>query len=409
MSALFKLACVFAGIVILLSRKWNLGLVLVLAALSIGLLFARPLPALARDILAGIADLLTLRLALAVALIMALGELMRRSGALEEMVTALQVLAPGKRAAMAAFPSLIGLLPMVGGAMFSAPLVDELGKRLDTPGELKTFINYWFRHMWEPVFPLYSSMLLAAELLNLSPLQLAARAWPLAIAFITGGFVFGLAKLPRDNPHTFRFDRQSLRMLMCSIWPIVLVIILSLGLPVDERFNLIIGLLIAIVLLVIFRHIPLSNLTAIFREHMLWNTVFTIFGAMVFQHVLESSGAVSNVASALADLRVPIPLIAFGAPFVPGLFTGLMAAAYSIGFPIALPLVLAKEGGSITAGWVIWVLAGGVVGTMLSPLHLCLALTRTYFGAGWGAVYRLVLPAALLVILAAAGALILTG
>lgn len=409
MSALFKLAFVFAGIVILLGRKWNLGLVLVLAALSVGLLFARPLPVLAGDMLAGIADLLTLRLALAVALIMALGELMRQSGALEEMVTALQGLAPGKRAAIAALPSLIGLLPMVGGAMFSAPLVDELGKRLDAPGELKTFINYWFRHMWEPVFPLYSSMLLAAELLHLSPLQLAASAWPLAIAFIAGGFVFGLTKLPRDNPHTFRFDRQSLRMLMCSIWPIVLVIILSLGLPIDERFNLIVGLLIAIALLVVFRHIPLSNLTAVFRKHMLWNAVLTIFGAMVFQHVLERSGAVENVAGTLADLRVPIPLIVFGAPFIPGLFTGLMAAAYSIGFPVALPLVLAKEGGRMTAGWVAWVLAGGVVGTMLSPLHLCLALTRTYFGAGWGAVYRLVLPAALLVILVAAGALLLTG
>lgn len=409
MSALLKLACVFAGIVVLLSRKWNLGLVLVLAALSIGLLFARPLPALAGDILAGVVDPLTLRLAAAVALIVTLGELMRQVGALEDMVTALQALAPGRRTAIAALPSLIGLLPMIGGAMFSAPLVDEVGERFDAPGELKTFINYWFRHMWEPVFPLHSSMLLAAELLNLPPLQLAGRTWPLAAAFLVGGLVFGLAKLPHDNPHTLRFARQSLYTLTRSIWPIALVIILSLGLPLDERFALVISLLVVIILLATLKHIPLANLVVIFREHMLWNAAFTIFGAMIFQHVLENSGAVVSVASALADLHIPIPLIAFGAPFIPGLLTGLMAAAYSIGFPIALPLVLAQEGGSIAPGWITWVLAGGVVGAMLSPLHLCLALTRAYFKAEWGAVYRLVIPAALLVILVAAGALLLTG
>ncbi|MCX7682271.1 MAG: DUF401 family protein [Anaerolineae bacterium] len=409
MPSLLKLACVFAGIVVLLNRKWNLGLVLVLAAVSVGLLSARPLPALARDMFAGALDSLTLRLALAVALIMVLGELMRQTRALEDMVTALQALVPGPRAIIAALPSLIGLLPMVGGAMFSAPLVDEVGRRLDTPGALKTFINYWFRHMWEPVFPLYSSMLLAAELLNLSPLQLASKTWPLVIAFLGGGVVFGLAKLPRSNPHAFQFNRQSLYVLARSIWPILMVIILSLSLPLDQRFTLILSLLIVITLLIILRRVPIANLIALVREHTLWNTVLTIFGAVIFQHVLESSGAVADLATAVADLRIPLSLAAFGAPFIPGLFTGLMAAAYSIGFPIVLPLLMAQQGSRLASGWVTWVLAGGVVGTMLSPLHLCLALTRTYFGAEWGAVYRLVIPAALLVTLTAAGTLLLTG
>ncbi len=40
MIALLKLTAVFAGVVLLLSRKWNLGLVLLLASVAIGLLFA---------------------------------------------------------------------------------------------------------------------------------------------------------------------------------------------------------------------------------------------------------------------------------------------------------------------------------------------------------------------------------
>jgi integral membrane protein (TIGR00529 family) len=407
LASLLKLGCVFAGIVVLLSRGWNLGLVLVLASLAVGLLFARPIPLLAGDLIAGAVNILTLRLALAVVLIMTLGELMRRTAALQHMVEALQSLIPGGRIVIASLPSLIGLLPMIGGAMFSAPLVNEVGKRLDATSELKTFINYWFRHMWEPVFPLYPSMLLAAELLNLSPLQLAGTTWPLTVAFLAGGFVFGLRKLPASNPHAIHFDRRSLRLLIRSIWPIVLVIVLSLTLPVDERFGLVVSLLIVITLLTITQHVSPASLVEILYRHIPWSAVFTIFGAMIFQHVLESSGAVVSVAQALVDLHMPVILVAFIAPFIPGLLTGLMAAAYSIGFPLVLPLVI-TNGSGIACSWAAWLLAGGVLGTMVSPLHLCLALTRAYFSARWGAIYRLVIPSALLVMLAAAGMLLLT-
>jgi integral membrane protein (TIGR00529 family) len=390
LASLLKLGCVFAGIVVLLSRGWNLGLVLVLASLAVGLLFARPIPLLAGDLIAGTVNILTLRLALAVVLIMTLGELMRRTAALQHMVEALQSLIPGGRIVIASLPSLIGLLPMIGGAMFSAPLVNEVGKRLDATSELKTFINYWFRHMWEPVFPLYPSMLLAAELLNLSPLQLAGTTWPLTVAFLAGGFVFGLRKLPASNPHAIHFDRRSLRLLIRSIWPIVLVIVLSLTLPVDERFGLVVSLLIVITLLTITQHVSPASLVEI-----------------LYRHVLESSGAVVSVAQALVDLHMPVILVAFIAPFIPGLLTGLMAAAYSIGFPLVLPLVI-TNGSGIACSWAAWLLAGGVLGTMVSPLHLCLALTRAYFSARWGAIYRLVIPSALLVMLAAAGMLLLT-
>ena len=53
----------------------------------------------------------------------------------------------------------------------------------------------------------------------------------------------------------------------------------------------------------------------------------------------------------------------------------------------------------------VWMMAGGFLGVMCSPLHLCLALTRVYFETDWGAVYRLIAPSALLVV-AVAGAVL---
>jgi len=39
---------------------------------------------------------------------------------------------------------------------------------------------------------------------------------------------------------------------------------------------------------------------------------------------------------------------------------------------------------------------------MLSPVHMCLALTRAYFKAEWGPLYRRIAPSAALVTAAAA-------
>ncbi|MEA3342193.1 MAG: DUF401 family protein, partial [Chloroflexota bacterium] len=257
MIPLLKLIVVFAAIVLLLSRKWNLGLALLLASVAVGLLFAHPLPEIGRDILLTTVDLLTLRLTLVVVLIMVLAELLRqnekgsqatRTAGLTGMTESLQELISDGRIVIAALPALIGLLPMIGGAIFSAPLVDEVGDRLGANGERKTFVNYWFRHIWEPVFPLYPSMLLAAELLGLTTAQLARITWPLTVAAVAGGLLFGLIGLHRSGSYGTlprRGDRapsptartQSLRTLAASIWPIALVIALSLTLPVDERFT----------------------------------------------------------------------------------------------------------------------------------------------------------------------------
>jgi integral membrane protein (TIGR00529 family) len=408
MIALLKLLFIFAGVVLLLNRKWNLGLVLTLASIVVGLLFAHPLPEIGCDVILAIVDPLTLRLALIVVLIMVLGELLRQTAGLKGMVEGLQALIPSGRIVIAVLPPLVGLLPMVGGAMFSAPMVDEVGDRLGADGARKTFVNYWLRHIWEPILPLYPSMLLGAELMGLTNTQMAKTMWPLVLATVLGAFIFGLLGLPRNDnverPPTSH--AQNLRMLAASTWPIALVIVLSLFLPIDERIKLILSLVVTLGLMMAVARTPLRDLVTILRERIPWKSVALIFGALIFRRVLETSGAVLATSEALTDLRIPVVAVAFVVPFISGLLTGLMSAAFSIGFPVVLPLVT-MDGGTVTSGWAVWLLAGGFLGTMCSPIHLCLALTRVYFKAEWGAVYRRIAPATLMIAATAAAILLL--
>jgi hypothetical protein len=399
--ALLKLLLIFAGIVLLLSRKWNLGLVLLLGSVAAALLFAHPLPAVARDIFSASVDLLTLRLALSVVLIMTLSELLRETASLHRMVEALQALIPSGRLIMAALPSLIGLLPMVGGAMFSAPMVDEVGDRLHADQEHKTFVNYWFRHIWEYVFPLYPAFILAAALMNLEPLQLASATWPLTATAVVSGVIFGLLGIsenPDDGSSSTRLD--SLRTLMVSIWPVTMVIVLSLTLPLDERVTLILSLVATIGLMMRVNRISLGKLGLILRRRIPWPTIAVVFGALIFRRVLDNSGAVYDVSEALTRSHVPVPVITFLVPFIAGLLTGLSIGAFSIGFPVVLPLV-AADGAAVSSGWAAWLMAGGFLGVMCSPLHLCLSLTRVYFEAEWGPIYRRIVPSSIAVAITA--------
>ncbi len=404
---LVKLCVVFAGIILLLGRRWNLGLVLLIASTAIGLLFDYPLLAVGRDVLLASVDLLTLRLAVSIVLIMVLSELLRETASLQGMVDALHDLIPSGRLVIAALPALVGLLPMVGGAMFSAPMVNEIGDQFNVDRGRKTFINYWFRHIWEYIFPLYPSMMLAAALLNLATFQLARATWPLTAAAVASGVIFGLIGIQRmPNNATSSSDRLGrLRTLTTSVWPIGLVIILSLALPLDERATLIISLVVTISLVMILKQINLRTLGHVLHKRIPWETIVVLFGALIFRRVLDSSGAISGVSETLIRSHVPLALIAFVVPFIAGLLTGLSHAAFSIGFPVVLPLV-ASNGAAIPPGWAAWMMAGAFLGVMCSPLHLCLSLTRLYFEAEWGPIYQRIAPSTLVVAATAAVCLI---
>ncbi len=396
MYALLKLLLIFIGIVVLLSRRCDLSIVLLLASLAVGLLFGYPLPQVGRNALLAAIAPLTLRLALTVVLIMLLSELLRETAGLEEMVEALQALVPA-RLVILALPALIGLLPMVGGAMFSAPMVKEVGDRLGIDPERKTFVNYWFRHVWEYIFPLYPSVILAAAMLGLTTLELAGATWPLTATAIGGGALIGLWNISRPvKNETRRTLKQNLRTLGASIWPIGLVVLLSLALPVDESIRLITGIVITLALVMGVHRLPLARLWTVLTERIPWKTVAVIFAALIFRRILDNSGAVVAVSEALTRLNVPLAVVTFAVPFIAGLLTGLSSAAFTIGFPVVAPLLTAN-GGAVAPEWAAWLMAGGFLGVMCSPMHLCLALTRVYFEAEWGPIYRQIVSAALTV------------
>ncbi|MGC9334499.1 MAG: DUF401 family protein [Anaerolineae bacterium] len=402
---LLKLAGILALIIVLLRLRWNLGLVLLLAAVVTGLLFglvgsgSEDAAAIGWNLLvqaigAAVAPL-TLRLVTIVLLITFLGEILRSTLQMEGLIRSLGNLFADARWLLALMPMLIGMLPMVGGAMFSAPMVDEASRDLEVSRERQTFLNYWFRHALEPIFPLYPSLVLAAGLMGVSVQTLTVTQWPLFVAALGGGLLFGLVGIHRAlAPDGDRPDgKDTLILLAKSIWPIALVLALSLLLKVD----LILALLVTIGALIVIHRVGPQRLASLVRKMPL-GIVPIIMGAMVFRQVLETSHAVEAISASLSGLGIPLTFIVFAIPMLGGLLTGLLVAALAIGLPIVLPLCGPD---AVAGGYGLLAYAGGFTGMMLSPVHLCLSLTRVYFKAEWSGIYQRLVPSAFLLALTA--------
>jgi len=396
MLALLKLSLVLGLIIVLQKYHWDLGLTLFLGALGIGLLFGRPLLALGQDAFHVLTDSLTWRLTGAVVLVLFLGEAMRRTASLQGLVHALETLIADNRLILPVIPALIGLLPMIGGAIFSAPLVDEVGNTLGLSPARKTYINFWFRHIWEYLNPMAPAFILATGIFGVSVPTLMGALYPLALAAVAIGIVVGLRRIPRpatdSQPGPTR-QRESLEELGRSIWPIALVIFLAIGLRVD--FLLSLG--VTVLLLAALHHIPLRELAGMARRSVPPHTVALVLGVMYFKETIETSGAVIEVPDALAQLGIAPLVVIFAVPALVGFLTGALAGAFGVSLPLVLPLI--SQDAYMTQAMLAY--AGGMAGIMLSPLHLCLALTKDYFKSPWGPIYRLLVPSVALETVAA--------
>ena len=177
---ILKITLIFIIIVFLLKRRWNLGLVMALSSVILAVFYLlKPLDFLSALFRASV-DKTTITLIIALTLIRVFENIMRKNGVMQEMMDSFRGMVMDRRILMASMPALIGLLPSMGGALFSAPMVEEASKGMDINPEKKAFVNYWFRHPWEFVLPLYPGLVLASAItaFPLSDFILTMKTWP---------------------------------------------------------------------------------------------------------------------------------------------------------------------------------------------------------------------------------------
>lgn len=398
MIALLKLLLIFVAIIVALNRHADVGATLLAGAIALGLLMGRAPVALALDAWSAATGMETLRLVVIVILILTLTEALKAARLMESMVQSLLELITDARVVLAMVPALAGLLPMPGGAMFSAPMVAEVGRHFQVSDNQKAFANYWFRHIWEYIMPLYPALVLCSALLAIPLGTFTRNQWPLTVAAVIAGWIVVLVRFRKndsDVPHPDR--RSSLSTLAQSIWPVLLVVLATMALNVD----LLITLPVVLVILGVAARFSWAQIRGVVRKGLDWHIALVLVGAMVFKQVMDSTGVVEQVSATLVAAGVPPLAMVVAIPFIVGLATGVTTAAFSISVPVVLPLLYVGEG--LHLPYVLLMYAGGMTGLMLSPVHLCLILTRDYFKADFGRMMAPVLFSQALVLATAVG------
>jgi integral membrane protein (TIGR00529 family) len=306
---------------------------------------------------------------------MLLAGILKEKGILDLMVDSAGSI--GCRFSLAAVPAMIGLMPMPGGALVSAiAMKKRYFEDAKLSREWATYLNYWFRHVWVPSWPLFQSMVITASVFAVEPTLVASHTWPATIAAIAAGAIVtapimaGL-KCPR-------LEGAGVKGLLVSLSPFILVAFLAFGLHINLLYSLIITVaLVAVVLRPGRRELREAlKLATSPRIHAI------ILEALLFKNLLILTRAPQALMAALRNSPLPIDAVVYLIPFI----LGLSAGGETFFAATAMPLLADVIAGGSGIDWKLMLLAytGGYLGVMASPVHLCIALTADYYKAGLG-------------------------
>lgn len=376
-----KLIILFAIILSLTRIKLKIGPSIGVGALLAGLFFGMDMGELGGSVWNALISEETWQLMTIIVVVSFLGALLKDSGRASDLVGSVESLIHSKRASMAVLPALIGLLPMPGGALLSAPLVDESSAGTKIEPHKLAAINYWFRHILEYVWPLYPGIILTVSILEIETSDVVGAQWPMTAGMIIGGILFLLLPLGRQiSSNNERSVARNFGSLTGSLWPILAAVALNLMFGLD----LCIAVPLALLLYVLTSRFSKPVLLGSLKKAVTFDYVSFVFSVMIFKQVFADSDAANVVASEITSAGIdPLWVIIF-IPFIVGLISGATPAFVTLTYPALLPFL---KPDTVDLAAVATAYTCGFLGVLLSPLHFCLVLTVEYFKTRLGRAY----------------------
>ncbi|MGM0651459.1 MAG: DUF401 family protein [Bacillota bacterium] len=363
-------------------KKVNMGMTMILGAVALGLLAGLSPEGFLEVTINGIWNNVTIMLVISILLLGILGHILKKTGALEEVILNLNALIADIRIIAAAMPMLIGMLTVPGGAILSAPLCSEAGTRLEIPPVRQAVINNWFRHVIYFMFPLFPSLIIASQLSGVSLSQFFLHNLPLTIIGSVFGFLFlfkGFSRSEEHNNSSFSWHR--VRRLLRSIFPLIIILVLVVFFEVYFPLALLAGTVITLL-----NYLPgekwKNELINRFRTMIIPGiklpVVLVIIGIMLYKEMLTHTGVISDMTNLVLELGLPVIILIAVISFLVGMLTGDNSASVVILFPLFTPLIPA--GGAVTSAYFAFLYAGSTAGHIISPAHPCFSLTKEYYG-----------------------------
>ena len=408
----------FAIIILLIRKKFNFGLSLILGSLVV-VVFSLPeinlidIPkalgkALIYDYDKQMFDFQTIELAVLLTIIYILAKCMQETGAINKMIKSLRSIFY-KGGTLGVIPAVYGLMPVPGGALFSAPLIDKEGEKYKLNQSQKNFLNVWFRHIWFPIFPVSSAMMLiiSSDFANIDIYEIIVANFPAFIAFIIIGLIFlkfYIKKIPTPEAIPKK-EYSGLIYLLPPVIPIFIYIIFFSTFTIIGLENLkdfqrsifIIGVVLSIIALYYLTKIDWKKYYEIIKRSLSFNLVFAIVGIMILRQMIEVSKANEIIATMIGGLPFHAIFIIIIVPLIMGLITGYNFGAIALSYFLVEPFF--EYTGLNTIGFASLIFISSLVGYLISPIHLCNVVSSDYLKTDTTRMYKMYIPAIILLLI----------
>ncbi len=406
MMQILGIVIAFALIIIMVNKNVPLGYALIVGALIVGLFSNMSFAAIIQVFITASLSEITLRLVLILAMIAVMGHLMQQFGVLRKIVDSLNALLRSPKLTIAFIPSIMSTLLVTGGAILSAPLVDEIGDDLQLTPAKKTAINLTFRHGWFFIYPMVPGFILVSELTGVSKFDLISLQWPLTLVIIATSYLCWIrpAKAKTSDNTEQTVVKNPLKDFLIYSLPISSSLIISLVLEslnfpfltpaqntLMHKIAFPLGLLVGIILAII-----LGDKKDVLREigkGLNIPLIVSGFSMMIFKDMVGNLSVLHQAVSHLTSSGVPIYLLFIGLPIVTGFLSASTNSAIGLSLPLLLPSIPADVN---PIPLISLAYAFSFLGYYISPLHMCQILSLDYFKANMMDLYkeyRLVIPA----------------
>lgn len=310
-----------------------------------------------------------------------LSRLHRQTGAMEQLVGHLRSLIRDTRVLLIVLPAITSLLTTVpGGAIVSAPMVEETGRKLKlSPIEL-AMANIVFRHLIVLINPFNASLILASGITGIAITGYLKFTVPVVAAVMFILVIYVLKKYPAIEEERCNGPLRSLGRLAVTASPYLLAMVLGLGFGIYFPLAM-----LAAVGAAFFINLPREGTAAALRTRIgylwrgiNWSLALSTLGIVFYMDYMLEADSFLQAVQYLLEQGLPLAIILIIFPFLTGFITGHNAASLGIALPVLLPL-LGPEMLTIKHAGIIYL--SSYAGYLGSPVHYCTYLTIEYFHA----------------------------
>jgi len=376
---------------ILVFSRVSLALALFSGGFVLGFLLL-PTPSVFESLIATFLDPSVFLLALAVGIIPMIGGVMEETGLVDTLVANLRV---SRRFFLGVSPALVGMLPMPGGALMSAPLVEKAGK--DVLGNVKSAINVWFRHIPQLAYPFAASLIVSAKIANIGLYSAIPFMVPPMLVCSALGYWLLLRKVERGTAYAEKasFKKAAIPLAVILAAPLADFTILKALKPEVREAATLAAALISLSLALAVGRPGLRDTGMVILKMRPWNFSAIIFGMFFFIRVFQ----LSPIPAVITSIEVDASVLCLTLGFLLGFATGRIQIPTSI----VIPVFLARYGLASMPPLVFSsIYFSSYLGYIISPVHPCVMVSLEYFKSSLSDYMKiLILPTALSMLAAA--------